>query len=188
MPIKNYYEIFKLYPPVEPSQLQDAYKQLIFEFHPDRNADRQEWAIEKTMEIVEAYNILSDPLKRENYNFQIKNDIRKEPGEMFGVKRGLLKMKKSKEELEAEEHFFKGVAFYDNKDDWAQAQHEWIQAVKLIPGFVNAHFNLGILVGSQGNFKDAVACFERVVKQNPADYDAKKVLSSAMSYVYGKKI
>ena len=68
MPIKNYYEIFKLYPPVEPSQLQDAYKQLIFEFHPDRNADRQEWAIEKTMEIVEAYNILSDPLKRENYN------------------------------------------------------------------------------------------------------------------------
>ena len=188
MPIKNYYELFKLYPPIDPQQLQDSYKQLIFEFHPDRNPDKSEWAIEKTMEIDEAYNILSDQEKRENYNFQIKNNIRREPGEMFGVKRGLLKMMKSKEEVEAEEHFAQGVVYFENKDDWAQAQHEWAQAIKIVPGFVNAIFNIGILVGSQGNFKDAVTCFERVIKQNPGDYEAKKVLSMAMSYVYGKKI
>ncbi|MGH7738972.1 MAG: DnaJ domain-containing protein [bacterium] len=188
MPIKNYYEIFKLYPPIDLGHLQDVYKQLIFEFHPDRNPERQDWAIEKTMEIVEGYNVLSDPLKRENYNFRIKNEVRKEPGEMFGVKRGLLKIMKSKEETAAEERFLKGVNFYADKDDWAQAQHEWVQAVKLVPGFVNAHFNLGILAGCQGNFKDAVACLERVIKQNPADYDAKKVLSTLMSFVYGKKV
>jgi DnaJ-class molecular chaperone len=188
MPPKNYYEIFKLYPPIDLSQLQDSYKQLIFEYHPDRNPGKQDWAIEKTMEIVEGYNILSDPNKRDIYNFQVKNDIRKETGEMFGVKRGLLKMMKSKEEVEAVEHFLKGNQFFENKDNWNQAQHEWNQAVKIIAGFANCHFNLGILMGSQGNFKDAVVCFERVVKYNPADYEAKKVLSMAMSYVYGKKV
>jgi DnaJ-class molecular chaperone len=188
MPPKNYYEIFKLYPPIDLSQLQDSYKQLIFEYHPDRNPDKPDWAIEKTMEIVEGYNILSDPAKRDIYNFQVKNDIRKEPGEMFGVKRGLLKMMKSKEEIEAEEHFSKANSFFEDRDNWNQSQHEWLQAVKSVPGFANAHYNLGILMGYQGNFKDAVSCFERVVKYNPGDYEAKKVLSMAMSYVYGKKV
>jgi DnaJ-class molecular chaperone len=188
MPKQNYYEIFKLYPPIDPNQLQDTYKQLIFEHHPDRNPTRQEWAIERTMEIVEAYNVLSDPEKREIYNFQVRNDIRREPGEMFGVKKGLLKMMKSKEETEAEVHFKNGMGFFENRDSWNQAQHEWVLAIKLIPGFVNAHFNLGVLYGYQGNFKDAITCFERVTKYNPGDYEAKKTLSTAMAYVYGKKV
>lgn len=184
---KNYYEIFKLYPPIENQHLQDVYKQLIFEHHPDRNPARQDWAIEKTMEIVEAYAVLSDPEKRELYNFQVKNDIRRDSGEMFGVKRGLLRMK-SKEETESEEKFKKGIEFFESKDNWNQAQHEWVSAVKLVPGFVNAHYNLGILFGYQGNFKDAITCFERLVKYNPGDYEAKKTLSAAMGYVYGKKV
>ena len=184
---KNYYEMFKLYPPIDLKHLQDAYQQLIFEYHPDRNPDQREWAIEKTMEIVEAYGVLSDPDKRELYNFQVRNDVRREVGELFGVKRGLLKMMKSKEETEAEEHFNKGVSFFDDKESWNQAQHEWVTCVKLIPGFANAHYNLGILYGYQGNFKDAVSCFERAIKYNPSDYEAKKTLSAAMGFVYGKK-
>jgi len=184
---KNYYEIFKLYPQIDLTQLQDAYKQLIFENHPDRNPGQQESSIDKTMEIVEAYNVLSDPEKRDIYNFQVRTDIRKEPGELVGAKRGLLRMK-SKEESEAEDHFKKGVAFFEEKDNWNQAQHEWILCVKLIPGFVNAHYNLGVLFGYQGNFKDAVSCFERAVKYNPAEFEAKKALSTAMGYVYGKKV
>jgi DnaJ-class molecular chaperone len=186
MPQKNYYEIFKLYPPIDMNELQDKYKQLIFEHHPDRNPSRLDWAIEKTMEIVEAYNVLSDPEKREIYNFQIRNDIRKEPGEMFGIKRGFLKVMKSKEEIEAEEHFKKGNGYFNDKDTWNQAQHEWVSSIKLIPGFVNAQFNLGVLFGCQGNFRDSVACFERSIKFNPNDYDAKKAMSMAMGYVYGK--
>ena len=185
---KNYYEIFKLYPPIDLSQLQDTYKQLIFENHPDRNPSQQDSAIEKTMEIVEAYNVLSDPGKRDIYNFQVRTDIRREIGELFGVKRGLLKMMKSKEEIEVEDHFKKGVALFEEKDNWNQAQHEWVTCIKLIPGFVNAHYNLGVLFGYQGNFKDAVACFERAVKFNPAEFEAKKTLSTAMGYVYGKKV
>ena len=188
MPRKNYYEIFKIYPPIDLNQLQDTYKQLIFEHHPDRNPTRQEWAIEKTMEIVEAYNVLADPEKRDTYNFQVRTDIRRETGEMFGIKRGLLKIMKTKEESEAEEHFQKGITLFEDKENWNQAQHEWVTCVKLVPGFVNAHYNLGVLYGYQGNFKDAVACFERAIKYNPAEYEAKKTLSLAMGYVYGKKV
>jgi curved DNA-binding protein CbpA len=185
---KNYYEIFKLYPPINMEQLQDTYRQLIFESHPDRNRDRQDWAIERTMEIVEAYNVLCDPEKRELYNFQIRNDIRRDPGEMIGLKKGLMKMMKSGEETRAAEHFANGVKFFAEKDNWTQAQHEWLAAVKLVPGFVNAHFNLGVLNGYQGNFKDAIVYFERAIRYNPADYEVKKPLSMAMSYVYGKKV
>ncbi len=184
---KNYYEIFKIYPPIDLQHLQETYKQLIFQNHPDTNPGQVESAIEKTMEIVEAYNVLSDPLKREIYNFQVRNDIRKEMGLLVGVKKGLLNLKKSKEEIEAELHFFKGNEFFQDKDNWNQAQHEWVASAKLIPGFVNAHFNLGILFGYQGNFKDSVACFERLLKYNSDDYEAKKTLSLAMGYVYGKK-
>jgi len=186
-PKKNYYEMFKLYPPISMEQLQDAYKQLIFENHPDRNPQDLENAIERTMEIVEAYNVLSDPEKRETYNFQVRNDIRREIGEMVGVKRGLLKVMKSKEETEAEEKFQKGIGFFGEKDNWNQAQHEWVSALKLVPGFVNAHYNLGVLFGFQGNFKDSISCFERAVKFNPGDFEAKKTLSTVMGYVYGKK-
>jgi tetratricopeptide (TPR) repeat protein len=188
MPKKNYYEIFKLYPPIDLNHLQDAYKQLIFENHPDRNPSKQEWAIEKTMEIVEAYSVLSDPIKREMYNFQVRNDIRREIGELYGMKKGFLKVMKSKEEIDAEEYFNKGNKYFEEKDAWNQAQHEWVAAIKIIPGFVNAHFNLGVLYGYQGNFKDAVVCFERAIKYNPEDYEAKKALSTAMGYVYGKKV
>jgi curved DNA-binding protein CbpA len=187
MAIKNYYEIFKLYPPLDIAQLQDAYKRLIFEFHPDRNQERQDWAIERTMEIVEAFNVLSDPIKRDLYTFQIRNDVRREPGEMFGVKKGLLSFGKTKEQVAAEEAFQRGLEHFADKDHWNQAQHEWLAAVKQVPGFANAHYNLGILCGYQGAFKDACVCFERVIKVSPMDSDAKKVLSMAMGYVYGKK-
>ena len=185
---KNYYEIFKLYPPIDVNQLRETYKQLIFEHHPDRNPDRQEWAIERTMEIVEAYNVLCDPEKRELYNFQIRNDIRRDPGKMFGLKKGLMKVMKSNDEAKAEEYFIKGLKYFEDKDNWNQAQHEWLAAVKLVPGFVNAHFNLGILNGCQGNFKDAIVCFERALRYTPSDYETKKPLSMAMSFVYGRKV
>ncbi len=184
---KNYYEIFKIYPPIDLQHLQDTYKQLIFQHHPDTNPGRQDWAVEKTMEIVEAYNVLSDPVKREIYNFQVRNDIRKEVGEMKGVKKGLLKLGKSKEETKAEEHFQKGNEYFQDKDNWNQAQHEWVSSLRLIPGFINSHYNLGILYGYQGNFKDAVACFERLLKYDPDDNEAKKTLSLVMGFVYGKK-
>lgn len=187
MPKKNYYELFKLYPPIDPVHLQDAYKQLIFEYHPDRNPDRQEWAIERTMEIVEAYNTLVDPLKRDVYNFEIRNDIRREPGENYGVKKPLLKLGKSKEEIQGEAHFRKGVDFFADRDTWNQAVHEWNQALKLLPGLANAYFNMGILFGYQGNFKDAMAALDQALKLNPTDADFMKAKSMVMSYVYGKK-
>jgi len=188
MPKKNYYEIFKLYPPIDLTQLQDSYKHLIFEYHPDRNPDKPDWALEQTMAVVEAYNVLSDPEKREVYNFQVKTDIRREVGELVGVKKGLLKVMKSKDEIEAEELFLKGVNLFLENEDWNAAQLAWVSALKIIPGFINAHYNLGVLYGYQGNFKDSIVCFERLLKYFPGDYEAKKIMSTAMAYVYGKKV
>ncbi len=185
---KNYYEIFKLYPPIDENHLRDVYKQLIFEYHPDRNPERMDWAVEHTMEIVEAYNVLSDPERRDVYNFQIRIDIRKEPGENIGVKKALLKVGKSSDEIQGEAHFHKGNAFFEEKDTWNQAQHEWNQSLKYLPGLANAWYNLGVLFGYQGNFKDSLSCLNRVIKMCPQDAEAKKAQNMAMSYVYGKRV
>ncbi len=185
---KNYYEIFRLYPPIDPAHLQDAYKQLIFEHHPDRNPDRVDWAIEKTMEIVEAYNVLSDPARRDIYNFEIRVDIHRAPGENHGMKKSLLKMGKSREEIEGEAHFAKGVGYFEERDTWNQALHEWGQALKCLPGLANAYYNMGVLFGYQGNFKDSMAALNQALKLNPADAEAKKAKNMVMGYVYGKKV
>ena len=185
---KNYYELFRLYPPIDSNQLQEVYRQLIFEFHPDRNPDRLDWAVEHTMEIVDAYNVLSDPGKRDAYNFQIRNDIRKEPGENVGIKKGFLKIGRTKDELEGVALFLKGVECFDDKDLWNQAQHEWNQALKYLPGLTNAYFNLGILFGYQGNFKDSMAALNQALKLVPGDTETKKAQSMAMGYVYGKRV
>lgn len=188
MPRKNYYEIFRIFPPVDLQQLQHAYKQLIFEYHPDRNPDRPDWALERTMEVVEAYNVLSDPARREIYDFQVKNDIRREPGDMAGKKGLLQKMMRSKEETQAEEHFRRGVELFEDKDQWNQVQHEWLQAVRLVPSFVNAHYNLGILCAYQGKHQDALNCLARVLKLCPQDAEAKRAKNAVMGFLYGKKV
>jgi curved DNA-binding protein CbpA len=184
---KNYYEIFKLYPPLDQDRLRETYRQLIFEYHPDRNPDRPEWAVERTMEIVEGYNILSDPQKREKYEFKIRYDIRREAGNYAGAKKAFWKMGKSREEEEAEASFARGAAYFEDPENWGRAQLEWTRSLELVPGFVNAYYNLGVLAACQGRFQDAVGFLEAAARKDPADTEVKKTLSAAMGYVYGKE-
>jgi curved DNA-binding protein CbpA len=184
---RDYYEIFGVYPPIDINRLQESYRQLVFEFHPDRNPDRKEWAIEKTMEIVEGYSILINPEKREVFDFQLKFNIRADIGQFIGVSKKIWQIRKTQEEINAENWFKTGIHFFESMDTWNQAQYQWLQCIKIIPGFVNAHFNLGILSGYQGKFKDALKCFETIVKISPVDLESKTLMNITMGFIYGRK-
>lgn len=70
MTTRNYYRILQVDPSAEPEVIHAAYKRLALKYHPDTNPDKQSTA--KMQEINEAYNVLSDPHQRLQYDNFIK--------------------------------------------------------------------------------------------------------------------
>ena len=63
----NYYQILEIPRSASSTEIRIAYKRLAMQYHPDRNAgDKQ--AEEKFKVINEAYQVLSDPLKKSRYD------------------------------------------------------------------------------------------------------------------------
>ena len=59
-----------------------------------------------------------------------------------------------------------GVAYY-HKKDYAQAEHYFLEALKLNPDFINALAGLGTLYIDQGRYYEAVVKLGRAVRKDP---------------------
>ena len=64
---RDYYEVLGVNKNASPEQLKSAYRKLAVKYHPDKNPDNKN-AEEKFKEASEAYGILSDKSKKENYD------------------------------------------------------------------------------------------------------------------------
>jgi DnaJ-class molecular chaperone len=63
---KDYYKILGIEKNADPQQIKEAYRNLAFKYHPDRN--RSSDNAEKMKAINEAYAVLSDTVKRKEYD------------------------------------------------------------------------------------------------------------------------
>ena len=73
--MKNYYEILEVSEKASPEFIKKAYTTLVKKYHPDLQPDGEKKAAEeKIKEINEAYEILSDKVKRANFdkNLQVQ--------------------------------------------------------------------------------------------------------------------
>lgn len=70
--MENYYKILEVDKDASQEIIDKAYKILVKKYHPDLQSDSQKSISEnKIKKINEAYSVLSDPIKRENYNKQL---------------------------------------------------------------------------------------------------------------------
>ena len=68
----NYYEVLGVSENADVSEIKKKYRKLAIKYHPDRNSG-DENATKKFREITEAYEILGDEKKREEYDCRRKN-------------------------------------------------------------------------------------------------------------------
>lgn len=94
---RDYYEILSVNKNSSPDEIKTSYRKLALKFHPDKNPGNKE-AEEKFKELAEAYEVLSDPVKRQRYDqfghqgvnntgfhgFDNINDIFSHFGDIFG--------------------------------------------------------------------------------------------------------
>ena len=63
---RDYYQVLNVSRDAQPEQIKKAYRRLAHKFHPDRNSSPD--AEEKFKEAAEAYEVLSDPAKRQRFD------------------------------------------------------------------------------------------------------------------------
>jgi DnaJ-class molecular chaperone len=63
----DYYSMLGVKPAASAEEIKRAYRQMVFRFHPDRNPGDDE-AAGKFKEVIDAYAVLSDGLKRSTYD------------------------------------------------------------------------------------------------------------------------
>ncbi|MEO7994603.1 MAG: DnaJ domain-containing protein [bacterium] len=65
---EDLYEILQVHPNASPAMIRKVYGWLAQQFHPDKNPERREWAEGKMRALNGAFETLSDPVKRKQYN------------------------------------------------------------------------------------------------------------------------
>src|SRR3954454_7656436 len=63
---RDYYEVLGVTRGTQPEEIKKAYRKLAVQFHPDKNPGDKK-AEERFKELSEAYEVLSDPQKRQMY-------------------------------------------------------------------------------------------------------------------------
>lgn len=81
----THYEILKVSQSASDTDIKKAYKKLAIKWHPDKNPENQEHATEMFKKVAEAYSVLSDRAKRQEYdNMLLYGDISPTSGRAYG--------------------------------------------------------------------------------------------------------
>jgi DnaJ-domain-containing protein 1 len=70
----SFYELLRVDPSATTEEIRRAYRQEALVWHPDKNAHRKEEAEMRFKKIAEAYSVLSDPVKRQEYDNPMTHD------------------------------------------------------------------------------------------------------------------
>lgn len=201
---RDYYKTLNVMPIATEDEIKKSYRELSKKYHPDLNPDLKLYSDEKMKELVEAYNILIDKDKRREYDnmpyFQLRK-VRKSGGgdavlvgaftskpqykkEASLLERIFTPFQKEKEAKEfridpkqADVHFTLGISMSENAAFYEQAIAEFGLAIKFLPEFTEAMYNMGIMNYRKGYFEEAIIAFQKVLSVAKNDQQALKMIN-----------
>lgn len=114
MEVKDYYTILELQPSATGDEIKKAYRRLAHLYHPDKkNNDR--YASAKFAEIREAYDVLSNPAKKEHYLQQrwyvksLGKKVKKEPVTPVTILKQMLELNRHVSKLDTHRMYHEGL-------------------------------------------------------------------------------
>ena len=173
----DFYKLLGVYPPIDVNALRSSYRKAVFEYHPDHNPGREDWAIEMTMKVVDAYRTLGDERLRREYDFLLAYPLRRDSGELEGAKKMFGLGGEKPEVKQARELFTQAVRLAEKEEGWNQAVMGWKKAVDLFPGLANGWYNMAVIFARGKNFKDAETAIRKAKEAAPEDSKIMKAVA-----------
>ncbi|HDQ25751.1 MAG TPA: hypothetical protein ENN43_03275 [bacterium] len=157
----NYYEILEIYPAATQEEIDSAFRLMLYKYHPDHNPDKPDWAHERTSQAVEAYKILSDPMRRKIYNFIIAASLKTAvPERSFGI----FNMGDKKKYEGSAILFKEGVSLFDTNK--AEALTRFQQAYGAFK-MAETVYNMGVIYTLINKLSEALHAFREAAKLEP---------------------
>lgn len=157
----TYYEILEVFPAATQDEIDSAFKNMLFKYHPDHNPDRPDWAHERTAELLDAYKKLSTQLQRTIYNFMIFATLRERVEEVkFNIFQGADKKKYEEACVLLQE----GVALYETQKQQALTKFQQAFGVYKLP---EAVYNTGVFYTATNKTQEAMRAFKEAANLEP---------------------
>jgi len=181
--VKNHYEMLQVTPVATAQEIKDAFRFMLFRYHPDHNRGREEWAVQQTMGLVEAYHVLSSSAKRAHYDLmrsvRVRDEAPKKKGfKLFGGK---------EDGADGTEALFKdGVALF-KADEYEQAIRAFRKIYDADQSYPNVRYNMAICFLAIERVGEALQWMQDHVAKNKEDAEARAVYSKIFSFSQKRK-
>jgi len=201
--MKDYYRIIGVAPVDSKEKIQEVYRNISKNYRGGIKAELKSYTEDKMKQIIAAYNVLNDDQKRKDYDAQPQFQVRKSSSKLVSVAKkkeekdekkpfrwGIPIMeiimmpfrnpeaaqKDQTPEEKANMHFTLGISMSEDKTLLEQSKNEFMKALKFIPDFKEAEYNIGIMSYKMGSYSEALEHFKKVNSIDPRDLHAKKMI------------
>jgi curved DNA-binding protein CbpA len=176
---RTYYEILGLPRDATLLQIKRRYKQLVRKYHPDVAEDKV-MAHRLFIQIQEAYDTLTDPITRRDYDNKLNSQIPKSTGVSTKHETGSSKTSESWQVGDVPGHI-RDAQFAFVQRRFSEAITHCKQALKLDPRNARAHAIMGDAYRAQGKTGNAVRSYSYALQYNPKDRESEKKLMNLIT-------
>ncbi|MGK7894181.1 MAG: DnaJ domain-containing protein, partial [Xenococcus sp. (in: cyanobacteria)] len=154
---RDYYDILKISPEATIEEIKASFRSLARQYHPDLNPDDPE-AAEYFKEISEAYDTLSDPLKRRRYDRD-----RKLTSNNFSIQN---KTSEPINKVKNAQYYYRQGMVQGNKKQYQNAITEYSRAIALDDKFIDAYLQRSQMRHKMGDYQGVLDDCYRIISIN----------------------